>query len=244
MTMSDVKTWAKAYAMMGDAPHLQREALYHYIAALLGALPQPETLSNFADIGHDERTAHFNEVGEFFRMVAPLMALQEALRQAENGEVPNFLGDVLEAKTSNRRPDTRSHVMRWAKASAVVTVLQHEYAMGLDSALKKVCGYMGERGLQLPTSRRADRRSEVSEPFKTFKAWRAKCMSGGKGAFAKGHYDMDLSFMRHGQYPQGCGLSRIFTEDQLLDVHLDTQSPGFDPLREEVLTSLPKPPTV
>lgn len=215
--LTRLKMWAMAYGMAPDAAG-KRKALYRYLGELGHTVPSPSSGATKKEIQESIERGK-----EWVTLIAPLAAMQEALRQADHHEVPDIFKDAFKPILSNRPTKSRSEQLCWASASAVMTVLIDEYGKTEREAAQIVLKHLHSRDI--------DMRGKVDTPaWKRLQSWRDKCMTGAKGDLAIGYYRFALATMMHGKFPPGNGMSQLFTIPQLLDLKLDPPFVGFDPI--------------
>lgn len=243
--MVHLKMWALAYANSPTAS-LKRKALYQYLGILFWLADIPGVSER------DEPQERKRKGDEWAALVGPLVAIQEALRQADNFEVPDFFQDAFKPEITNRPPLSRSKQMCWSFAAAVITILMDEYGVnGKKEAAQLVEKHLRLKGIEVPTTRRS-----TAPAWKRLLDKRDKCMAASSPKeLTKRYYLHALSFY--------AGTSGFMDVNQLLDYALDGDFRSFEPSTAEdyeeiledrraarakrardVLRSLQKPPTV
>jgi hypothetical protein len=152
----------------------KREALQRYVRWLSIAIVHIEEQIFEDSDGLD--------VPQFFQR-RPLLELQAALLEVDNGERPEIFSPT---KTRGRPPLARRKQMWWATASALITALMERFGYSEERAARAVARQLKQRKLPLPGNQMAN-----SYDWKQLQSWRDDLLRGKKGKLARAYYDED-----------------------------------------------------
>ena len=138
-----------------------------------------------------------------FLKLDPLIELQSFLAQINNGETVEIF---TPRKRTGRPPTTLEKLIKWATASALITVLMERHGYTEDRAAKAVAGELRKRGIPLPGTKVAQ-----SPDWKRLQSWRDDLLRGKKENIARATYDDTLKHAE--RFEAGAELLR-----ELLDV--------------------------
>jgi hypothetical protein len=119
--------------------------------------------------------------GADFLKLDPLIELQSFLAQIDNGETVEIF---TPRKGTGRPPTPLEKLIKWATASALITVLMERYRYAENRAAKAVAAEFRKKGIPLPGTKGAQ-----SPDWKQLQSWRDDLLRGKKGDFALATYD-------------------------------------------------------
>ncbi len=197
-------------------PHTKRDFLWKYLGLLYKA----------AEDAHPSLRMH--ATGDSgYETVVPVLMLQEALREADDREVPEFFQDAFEPSASGgpKRPSRDRFFL--SLASAVITALEQKYGLSKTDAAKRVVRHLRDVvSIELPTRSR----NQLAD-WQSMLEWRDKCASGAEGEFEFGIYEMYCRLFGCHEMPWGSDVSQALTAEQLLDVYLSSDTRPHDPVK-------------